>query len=349
MKHFVQDGLRRYPGLYAVTRAGVRQLRHVGMALRLVRNYAYDWRRYVRWSHGVRTDRARGQAERALLKNYHGIEKGLSLQVPRPGFGQPKVAQLMKQLDAWFDTYGYEGAGLSALSALKEYQAFNERHGTQFPPLDRWLQKHCRDDHNGGTVAMTREEMHAQMRRGEEDFFLSRHSMRNFGPDPVPMDDIRRAAIIARKTPSVCNRQGPRVHCFETASEALQWQPGNAGFGHLASRALVVTSDLQAFSEVGERNQCWVDGGMFAMSILYALHAMGYASCPLAWSQPATQDRRMRAALGIGDNEAVIMMIAVGTVPACFNVAKSHRFPLEKILIEHPGSSREPRAVAKDG
>lgn len=126
------------------------------------------------------------------------------------------------------------------------------------------------------------------------------------------------------------------MHVFENAQEALDWQPGNKGFGHLASRGLVVTVDLQAFSGAGERNQAFIDGGMFAMSILYALHAQGLGACPLAWSMRPADDVKMRRALDIPNNEAVIMMISVGNLPDTLQVAKSHRMPLDHFLVDHP-------------
>ena len=149
---------------------------------------------------------------------------------------------------------------------------------------------------------------------------------------------ITEAVEMARKTPSVCNRQGQRVHVFEDGPGALRWQPGNKGFGHLASRALVVTADLQAFSGPGERNQPFVDGGMFAMSLLYALHAKGLGACPLAWSMRPREDRAMRRALGIPDEEAVIMFISVGHLPETLAVAQSHRMPIEHFMVPHPGT-----------
>nr|WP_282569321.1 nitroreductase family protein [Aliiroseovarius sp. S1339] len=188
--------------------------------------------------------------------------------------------------------------------------------------------------HLGGTIQKTRAEIQEAVAKGGEDFYFSRHSIRNFSGDDVPMEDMRKAIRMARKTPSVCNRQGPRVYCFQNAIDALQWQPGNKGFGHLASRGLVVTSDLRAFTGTGERNQCWVDGGMFAMSILYALHSLGYGACPLAWAPEAAVDKKMRRALDIPDHQGVIMMIAVGVLPEKLNVAVADRYDLEDVLIE---------------
>lgn len=299
-------------------------------------DYVYDARRYARWSHGGALAQTRAQLEAALIKQMHGIEKGLALAAPRPGFGQPKARALAERVDEWRAAHGFGGMALSAAAILREYRDFNARAGVPLPWLDAWLdslETPAPAPPPGGTIALTREAVAADVARGGDAFFASRHSIRQFADAEVPMADVERAVAMAQKTPSVCNRQGPRVYCFENAMDALRWQPGNAGFGHLASRALVVTADLQAFHGPGERNQCWIDGGMFAMSLVYALHALGYGTCTLAWSMRAGPDRRMRAALGIPDSEAVIMMIAVGVLPESFSVALSLRRPLSDVLV----------------
>jgi nitroreductase len=306
--------------------------------LEVLFSYLYDARRYTRWWHGMGADRTRSQRERALLKAYHVIEKGLSLPQPRPAFGQDKIRYIIAQTDAWLAQYGPTGAGAASLSALQAYQAFNKMHGIELEFLDSWLADKETTAFQGGVKPISREEILTQIEAGPDAFFASRHSIRNFGGGEVPIEDVRRAVHMASKTPSVCNRQGPRVHCFENAMEALRWQPGNKGFGDLASRGLVVTADLQAFSGVGERNQCWIDGGLFAMSLIYAFHSLGYGTCALAWSQPAKEDREMRQALDIPDNEVVIMMIAVGSLPETLNVAIAERLDVSNFLVERSGS-----------
>jgi len=221
---------------------------------------------------------------------------------------------------------------------LLDYRAFNHRIGEDVAWLDDWLARHGHHDvadHTdlaGGTFLRTRAEIQEAVRGVGEAFFETRHSIRNFDTGDVPISDIQRAVGMARKAPSVCNRQGARVHCFQEASVALKWQPGNTGFGHLASRALVVTADLMAFSSVGERHQVYVDGGLFAMSLVYALHALGHGTCMLAWSQERDRNRQAKADLSIPDSETIIMMIAVGRLPETLSVARSWRRPVSDIL-----------------
>ncbi len=187
----------------------------------------------------------------------------------------------------------------------------------------------------GGTHDIRREQVLAHARRDLAPFFASRHSIRQFAPDPVPRALIEQAVVMAQKTPSVCNRQTSRVYAFDDPIErrqVLACQRGNAGFGHEIQVALVVTSDIEAFFTVGERNQCWVDGGMFAMSLVYALHSLGLGTICLNWSVEYPLDRRLHTVAGIPASQAVIMMIGVGFLPERLRVTQSPRKALDEVL-----------------
>ena len=94
--------------------------------------------------------------------------------------------------------------------------------------------------------------------------------------------------IAARSKPRSVWRVGRRrsaigsrgVHAYddERQQQVIAVQ-GNAGFGDRVPLVLVITSDLQTFFAPEERNQAWIDGGMFAMSLVHALHSLGLASC----------------------------------------------------------------------
>jgi nitroreductase len=115
-------------------------------------------------------------------------------------------------------------------------------------------------------------------------------------------------------------------------------QNGNRGFGNQIKTLLLVTSDLGQFVSVGKRNQCWVDGGMFAMSLLYALHSLGVATCCLNWSVRRAVDHQMKRLIHLPDAEVIIMLIAVGHYPPHFHVTRSPRKPLRDILTIHSAS-----------
>jgi len=159
-------------------------------------------------------------------------------------------------------------------------------------------------------------------------FAAARHSVRQFTGEPVDPEDMRAAIADAAKSPSVCNRATCMAYvAFSEAarSRALSFQDGNRGFGHLAGAVAIVVSDMRGFISFGERNQAFVDGGLFAMTLAYALHARGYGACMLNWSATAGRDRRMRHALGIPSHHAVVTMMAVGRMPERLSVAASPR------------------------
>lgn len=328
--------------VYRLLYAGVMVARKARFGVDLAWNYINDLKRFLNWSHTGRRDRHAAQEEYAILKHYHSIEKGLSLQEPRPGFGESKVQALLGKLNAYEQKPDHNPAVVkAAVGSLLDYHAFNTDRDVSLPWLDSWIARRSAAqleaaEADGGVEKVLKADILANTADVTEDFFFSRHSIRNFSGDDVPLEAIEQAASIARKTPSVCNRQGPRAHCFMNAMDALQFQSGNAGFGHLASRALVITSDVQAFSSVGERHQPFVDGGLYAMSIVYALHSLGYGSCMLAWDQTLQRNAAARKALNIPDNEVIIMMIAVGTLPDTLMAANAYRRPLSSSLFVHP-------------
>ena len=84
------------------------------------------------------------------------------------------------------------------------------------------------------------------------------------------------------KSPSACNRQAWHVYhsdSDEVKLAVLKEQSGNKGFGDKIPNLLIVASDLKAFMPAEERYQHWIDGGMFSMSLVYAFHSLGVASC----------------------------------------------------------------------
>ena len=110
---------------------------------------------------------------------------------------------------------------------------------------------------------------------------------------------------------------------------------GSRGFGECIDVVLVMTSDRRAFTTVGERNQCWVDSGMFAMSVIYALHSLGLGTCCLNWSLTSDRDQQARQVFSIDDSEAISMIIAVGHIPETLKVAASPRLPVAEVMREH--------------
>ena len=244
----------------------------------------------------------------------------------------------MRYCELHLARYGLCQQLFDAVGTLRQYCQFQEQNDVDIREIREELESleketaARKENARGGTTTVTAAEILEATDGVGEAFFLKRHSVRQFTEMPVDRQLIDESLRRAQRTPSTCNRQCARVHVLtdpETKARALSFQHGNLGFGHQAGVVFIVTVDLFGFTNVGERFQGWIDGGMYAMSLIYALHSLGLGSCCLNWSEPPGVDRKMRVAMNIPDNELVIMMLAAGHVPKVFDVATSPRPPIE--------------------
>ncbi len=308
----------------------------------LIINAGYDAWRFWRYASNHRIGgRTQSQRLAAISASYHTVEKGLAMPEPRAGYGRDNIVRLMGLIHD-YQQGGYDAKQIpyrSALSALRSYLAFHDELQHDLGPLrqqiERCLSFEPCDDEVGGSIECSHRDVHLAARGDFASVARSRHSTRNFTDKPVPLDVVMEAVRIAQKTPTVCNRQSFRVHVSsseEVKSQMLRHQIGNRGFGHTANRVLIVTTDLQCFFASSERNQSYVDGGLFSMSLMYALHYLGVASCPLNWCANFVRDRKLHQAFSIPFNENVIMFIAIGYPPERYRVPKSSRLPVESVV-----------------
>ncbi len=319
----------------------------------LFTSYWYDIKRYHRAASKGYMAVCFGESRYTELKSWiaadaHKIEKGMALRAPRPGFGRPVVRRLVEQVERFHRDFGPEPVTEIAINTLTTYCAYSQSHGIEEEALLADVARLSsplasdRDHCMGGVIEIDREIVLQSARfPGAAAFFNSRYSIRNFSDEPVSMDVVEKAIALAQKTPSVCNRQSWKAYVFldgDEPQQVLACQQGNRGFGDTAAGALVITSDLETFFSYGERNQGYIDGGMFAMSVVYGLHAQGVGSCCLNWCVDISLEKELRTVAEIPEHEAVIMMIAIGHLPASVTVAQSVRKPLADVCI--PGRLR---------
>src|SRR5699024_9003022 len=107
--------------------------------------------------------------------------------------------------------------------------------------------------------------------------------------------------------------------------KVLQIQGGLRGKRENLNKILVVTADKQYMAHAHERNQTYIDGGLFAMSLIYSLTSKNIATCALNASFSYKQDKDMREFLSIHESEDLILFIAIGSYPENFRIPKSFR------------------------
>ena len=280
-----------------------------------------------------------------LTMYYHRIEKGLSLRETRPNFGESIVSPLTKELGVYIRKYGVDPTAAACWQALHEYHRFNRSLGTineklyaQFTAIQFDTEMACKADDMSAVKTVSKEAILNRATIDFESFVLSRHSIRDYSEETVSIDLIKKAAEMAQKTPSVCNRQAWRLHVYqnnEIKKRAIACQGGNKGFGEYINTVLIITAEIEHFFSPVERNQGFIDGGLYGMSLVYAFHSLGLATCCLNLSLTREQDKRLRAECEIGKNEQLIMMIAVGHYVDRFKIANSTRKPIEKVITIH--------------
>lgn len=305
-----------------------------------IRNYVYDFDRFLRTSFLTETrDREHRRASLYILA--HSIEHGMSLSDPRIGFGFAKVTTLLAETRDYLDRHALDDTTAMALKVLDAYAAFTTARGgdaaglrSELDALDmRWHFR--REDVAGGTEDVALDQLRAVTDIGFLPFMEARHSVRQYADKPVTRAEVEYAVAAAQQSPSSCNRQTCRVHAFTdraTIARVIAFQTGHRGFGHELGCLLIVTADMAHLNTVGERNQGYVDGGMYAMTLALGFHAQAMGACMLNWSVTRDTDRAMRAAVGIPENELVITMIGAGHLKDHFTVPRSQRKRVAEVL-----------------
>ncbi len=265
--------------------------------------------------------------ETHLTKDYHRVEKGLALREPRRPFGRDVERRLEQNLRLALESgrapsteVDFEEYARQALAGLREWNDSAHRSDLLSPVVRQTYQENSSAD---PTSPM-------------ENFFASRASVRDFQEKAVvDRGLIDRAAAIAQTAPSVCNRQSGRLHVFsghDDVTRVLSNQNGNAGFRESVPHVAVITVDRRLFSGPEERNQRWVDGGLFAMTFVWGLQAMGVATCMLNWSVKHDQDARMRDVIRMSEHEDIVCLVAFGYRRPESRVALSPKRPLRSVL-----------------
>lgn len=318
----------------------------VRMPLVFFKCYMYDLRRHLNHCASLlRSDNEHRLSRITAL--YHVLEKGLSFSNSRFLFGKDRVMLLVKELKEYMETGGPVSAiqWQSAVLVLESYLVQNKKiqddaeKNRFLENLAKEMELLCKhlstSSAGGGTIECFRDDIVAKGKGEYPEMAHSRFSVRHFSKEPVNPEIIENAVVWAQKSPSVCNRQGSRVHAIKDRkkiNEILDVHGGTRGFTEQIDTLMIVTGDLRIFFGVAERNQVYVDAGIFAMNILYGLHYQGVGACPLHWCVEPKKDLLLRDLINIPAEETITAFIAVGSLPERFKVAYSQRRSADEVL-----------------
>ena len=307
-----------------------------GQARRLIAALVSDGQRF--WRHSfTRSVRHREQLRGRIAMDLHFLEYGMALRSAAPGHGFDKAERLVSDLEDYVARWGADEQTAIATRTLAAWLGLNA--GPRAAGLAKRLASlpDCADavGARGGVEQVTRAEISAASAIDFARFAAARHSIRQYAPGAVSEDIVRRAVAVAQQSPSSCNRQTMRAHVWtdpRAVARVLALQSGNRGFGEQVAGVAVVWSDLRNWTDAGERYSGYVDGGMFAMSLIYALHAEGLGTVPLNWSEEPQQDAALRALANLPESAQVVVMIGFGHLPEQLQVPSSHRRSIDDCL-----------------
>lgn len=254
----------------------------------------------------------------SATRHYHRVEKGFSLPAPKRPFGKRALPALNRVLanPNVDESKIYPAEARIILAALEQWNEHGVVTDVVAPRADTLVGNPL----DAETTAA---------------FITSRHSVRDFEARTVDRALISEAVRIASYAPSVCNRQSWRVCWIDEPSQVkslLSIHSGSRGFAEGVPGVFIITYDIRAFEDTMERNQGWIDGGLYSMNLLLALHGLGLGAVPLNWSRRNSSTTKLRKMAKLPEHENVVMMIAAGYPAEGHRVARSARRPVSEIL-----------------
>lgn len=277
-----------------------------------------------------------------IIRLVHSIEKGLSLEKPRLGFGVKKINTLLDYYDSYSKEFGNDTfCLLMAYDTIAEYINFHKKkeymHNDFINICNRfYLINHIEKSNEkfGGTLPIDSPVQNIDFNT-LKNFFMSRHSIRDFKAENVSNQDIYEAVKVAQLSPSACNRQAVRAYVMSSQKLCDLYGDnleGIGGFAHNVDKFILITGKISAY-RMEEYNQYIVSASVFATYLMLALHAKNIGSCiiqrPLQYSK---QWQFMQRKCNIPADEQLVLMLAVGIVQDKYSAPISKRFPTENIL-----------------
>ncbi|MGE5865081.1 MAG: nitroreductase family protein [Rhizobacter sp.] len=338
----LQGTLRqRVPFLYGLLRQG----RHRMHWWAKMRYYLHDMKHAVShmfWDQRVNTYE---KLSAELIFQFHKLEKGLCMPGKPRFFGRDPVMATCRLVERW-KAQGFAQNDPVFVGAIETLRAYRTRLGDTPPPaadagpIFEALERALMSVPPQPEFATPRpyRQTDAEVSAMFDQLCQDRRSVRAFDSRVVPLPVLEGAIQAAQLSPSACNRQPCRVHVYrdrERIDSLLKLQNGNAGFGHMLNTLLVIAADGNSFFDASERNEPYVDGGLFSMSLILALQARGVATCCLNWCVSPATDLEAHRRGDIPAHHKIIMYLAVGYPLEGALAPKSARRPTDSIVRIH--------------
>lgn len=309
-----------------------------------ISNYYSDAKLYYKYSSIYHID-SYDKIEAKIILHYHSIEKGLIHKNLKPRFAKDKVSLLHKHLSNPIIVENISKSQIqNTLKILLQYYKVHQELNINIEDYfnKNQLEKYSKliefkEENFKGVLTFNKLEFYNDNQSNFCTFSNSRKSIRNFTGEKVDIKQLEKAIELSLNSPSVCNRQSSKVYLLEDYNkiqEVLKIQGGFAGFSKNVSQLLIVTSNRSFFYTLGERNQFYVDGGIYLMNLLYCLHYYKIANCPANWGKPIKAESKLDKIIKLPKEEKIICLVPIGVAESNFSVPLSKRRDLNEVLIK---------------
>jgi len=304
----------------------------------LILNFVQDLKLYKKYSLTFsNTDLENKESD--LILNYHSLEKGMLFKEMKKGFAEYRIKNLhvilndpdiIKNINRSQIRVGYQvmcqyyelhqkvNYNIEDLYSKEQYLKYREILDSKY------------DLTFNGIIDWNKEDFYKETSADFLKFAYSRKSVREFTGNLISHKVINQVIELANTAPSVCNRQASSVYLVENKNkidQLLNIQGGFTGYTKDVHQLLILTNDRKYYYTVGERNQFYIDGGIYLMNLLYALHYYQIGNCPANWGKEITDDKKVSKVIKISGSEKIICMIPIGELKESFRTTLSERRP----------------------
>lgn len=279
-----------------------------------------------------------------IVRNTHSIEKGLSLENVRLGFGYIKIKSAIsfikkyEQLNS--DIYNEKiQMFMDALAAYLEFHNAKEFSDDHIEEIRREYNElmsnyDYKQEQYGGIKIINRPSYNKNEVAFFERVVSERHSVREFDGSPVPEDLIKKAINLAMLCPSACNRQCYRVNIIHKNNfcRLEGWMDGIGGFADDLDKMLLITSRISDYRP-SEHLQYIVSPAVFAGYLTLSLQVYGIGCCFI--QRPVLPNKKYNEIanfFSIPEDELAICILGIGNLKPEYKVPVSHRLNYNEIV-----------------
>lgn len=279
-----------------------------------------------------------------LRRNIHRLEKGLLMQPRREIFALDYITETIEFYERAVDRCRGQLADIDLGELEWAYGVLNEYFSVvnQDDPVIAACQARFSATQETFRTSITHKIPYARAKSAQSDvayddllaLAMQRRSVRWFEQRPVPRELIDKALLVARQSPSACNRLPYEFRIFDDpgmVAKVAKIPFGSAGYSHQIPTVAVLVGRLSHYFSPRDRHVIYVDSSLACMAFMLALETQGLASSVINWPDFEPLERKMQRTLNLDYDERVIMLVAIGYPDPDGLVAFSEKKSLEVI------------------